>query len=101
MNKKFLSLLSLCQKSGNLASGEFSCERALQFEEAQLVIICESASENTKKKFINKSFYYNVPCYVYGDREIMSNAIGKRNRTSMVVIDANFAKQIEDIIKLP
>jgi ribosomal protein L7Ae-like RNA K-turn-binding protein len=100
MDKKFLSLLSLCQRSGNLLSGEFSCERSLQIEEACLVIVSEDASDNTKKKFVNKSFYYNVPCYVYGDREIMSNVIGKQNRTSLVVIEANFAKQIEDVIKL-
>jgi ribosomal protein L7Ae-like RNA K-turn-binding protein len=99
MNNKFLSLLSLSQRAGKLVSGEFSCERALQKEEAFLVIVSEDASDNTKKKFVNKSFFYEIPCFVYGDREEMSNAIGKQNRTSMVIIDVNFAKQLEEIIK--
>lgn len=100
MNKQFLSLLSLCQKAGKLSSGEFSCEKSLQNGSAYLVIISEDASDNTKKKFINKSFYYDIPCYIYGNRDLTSNAIGKKNRASITVNQEIFAQKLENIIKL-
>ncbi len=41
-------------------SGEFAVEKALQDGSALYVIIANNASENTKKKFENKSFYYKI-----------------------------------------
>ncbi len=49
MNKT-LNMIGLCQKAGQIQSGEFSVETAIKAGHAHLVIIAENASDNTKKK---------------------------------------------------
>lgn len=87
-------MLSLCMKAGFLITGEQSVEIACKKGEAKLIIIPEDASDNTKNKFINKGKYYNIPVLIYGDRESLSHAVGKFNRTSFAVIDKGFADRI-------
>ena len=99
MDKKVLSMLSLCARAGKLSSGEFSCERALQGGTAQLVFISEDASDNTKKKFTNKAFFYHVPVVVCGNREEISAAIGRNNRATLVIQDEHFARNIEKLVQ--
>lgn len=91
MDNKNVSILSLCQKAGFLKSGEFSCEKALQQKVAKLVIIASDASDNTKKKFVNKAFFYEVPSIVYGTKDELSSTIGKQNRATLIITDENFA----------
>ena len=95
IDRRTASLLSLAQKAGKLASGEFSCENALRSGKAKLVIVCEDASDKTKKKFINKSFFYKVVCYVCFGKEELSRCIGKSNRAVVAVIDDGFAAAIK------
>ena len=92
MDKKVSSLLSLCMRARKLAAGEHACEIALRSTDARLILIAEDASEGTKKKFINKAFYYNVPAVIYGGRNEISKAIGRENRVVIAVTDFGFAK---------
>ncbi len=98
MNRQVCSLLGLCQKAGLLVSGEFACEKALQSQTAQLVLISEDASDNTKKKFLNKAYHYQVPTLVYGQKQALSSAIGKANRAVAVVTDQGFGNKIREKI---
>ncbi|MFR4987340.1 MAG: L7Ae/L30e/S12e/Gadd45 family ribosomal protein [Lachnospirales bacterium] len=99
MNKKLLSMLSICQKAGKIVSGEFAVEKALQDGSALYVIIANNASENTKKKFENKSFYYKIEYIIYGEKEVLSNSIGKYNRTVFAILDEGFYKKIREYIE--
>lgn len=99
MNKKLLSMLSICQKAGKIVSGEFAVEKALQDGSALYVIIANNASENTKKKFENKSFYYKIEYIIYGEKEVLSNGIGKYNRTVFAILDEGFYKKIREYIE--
>jgi ribosomal protein L7Ae-like RNA K-turn-binding protein len=95
---RLLSLLSLAVKAGRLQAGEDVCERALRSGEAKLVIVCGDASGNTRKKFENKAFYYNVPCRVVLLKSELSAAIGKMNRASAVITDSGFAESADRYI---
>ena len=99
MNKKLLSMLSICQKAGKIVSGEFAVEKALQDGSALYVIIANNASENTKKKFDNKSFYYKIEYIIYEEKEVLSNSIGKYNRTVFAILDEGFYKKIREYIE--
>ena len=93
MNKrKINSLLSLCQKAGFLLCGESICEKNIN--NAFLVLVAKDASNNTKKKFENKSFYYNAPCVLYGTKSELGQAIGKENRAVIVITEKNFAANL-------
>lgn len=94
-DSKALSLLSIAAKAGKVVSGSFLSEKALQEGNACLVIIAEDASDNTKKKFINKSTFYKVPYIVLGNSNSLGHLIGKQARTTVTVTDGGLAKQIE------
>ncbi len=91
---KVESLLGLCTRSRNLASGEFAAEGAVKDGSACLVIVATDASANTKKLFRDKCSFYEVPCYEYGTKESLGHAIGKEIRASIAVLDEGFAKSI-------
>lgn len=98
MNKNALFMLSLCQKAGKLSSGEFSCEKAIQSGNAKLIILAEDASDNTKKKFINKSEFYKIPIIIFGLKNDIGHSIGKESRVVVAVNDENFALKIDSVI---
>lgn len=82
-------------KAGKVASGEFSTEKMVKIGKARLVLVAETASENTKKKFRDMCTYYEVPYYEFGTKELLGNAIGKEFRASLAVIDQNLAQALE------
>ena len=91
---KALAMIGLATKAGKVASGEFCTEKEVKCGLAELVIVAEDASENTKKKFQNMCDFYEVPIYFYGDKETLGHAMGKEFRASLAIIDAGFAKGI-------
>ena len=94
-SSKALSLVSLATKAGKTASGEFCTEKELKTGMAELVIVAEDASANTKKKFKNMCDFYEVPIYFYGDKDTLGHAMGKEFRATLAVTDAGFAKGIK------
>lgn len=100
MNKKIMSMFSLCQKAGKIVSGEFAVEKALQDGSANIVIIASDASANTKKKFENKAFFYEIETIIFSTKEEISQAIGKLNRSVFAIIDEGFANKIKCDIKI-
>ena len=97
---KIYSLLGLCQKAGKLVSGEFAVENAIKSGKACMVIVSRDASDNTGKKFRDKCDYYEVPFYMFGDKEKLGHAIGKEVRTSIAITDVGFAKTLQKNLQL-
>jgi ribosomal protein L7Ae-like RNA K-turn-binding protein len=87
-------MLSLSRRAGKLIPGERGCERALQSGEAALVIIASDASDNTKKKFEQKTFHYEVKCLIHGTKAEIGSAIGKESVAVIVLTDIGMAEQI-------
>ena len=98
-NDPVLSMIGIAAKSGNVVSGEFSTEKAVQTGHAYLVIVSAEASGNTKKSFCNMTDFYHVPCYCYGSKEALGRCIGKELRASLAVTDENLAKSVEKKLK--
>ena len=90
---KVLGTLGLAMKSGNVVSGEFKTEQAVRSGTAKLVIVAEDASGNTCS-------YYHVPIAVFEKKEVLGNAIGKRYRASLAVLDQGFASSIRKNLNL-
>lgn len=95
---KVLSLISLATKAGRITSGEFSTEKAVKCGKGYLVIVAEDASANTQKKFRNMCEFYEVPMFVFSDKEHLGRAMGKEFRASLAVLDAGFSTAIEKIL---
>ena len=95
IEKKQLSILSLAQKAGRIASGEYAAEQAVKNGGAYLLILTEDASENTKKKFQNSAFYYEVPVLVCLTKDELGDLLGKEQRAVAAVLDEGFARTIQ------
>jgi ribosomal protein L7Ae-like RNA K-turn-binding protein len=93
-NKKVLGTLGLAMKSGHVVSGEFMTEKAIRDGSARLVIVAGDASDNTKKKFSDSCKFYKVAYALFGDKDMLGNAIGKQFRASLAVTDKGFAASI-------
>ncbi len=92
---KVLSLLSLAQKAGKIASGEFQTEKAVKSGLARMVILSADASGNTKKKFHNMCDWYHVPVIELAGKETLGHCFGKTERSSAAVIDDGFAAAVQ------
>jgi ribosomal protein L7Ae-like RNA K-turn-binding protein len=85
-------------KAGKLTSGEANCEAAMQKGEAWLLLVCNDASENTKRKFANKAEFYNVPMRFIEDTGDVNKAIGKTNRMTIIITDRGFYEAIMKVL---
>ncbi|MDD6307334.1 MAG: ribosomal L7Ae/L30e/S12e/Gadd45 family protein [Clostridiales bacterium] len=92
-------MLGIAAKSGSVVSGEFSTEKAVKDGKAYLVIVAADASENTVKMFRNMTDFYEVPMYLYADKETLGHYIGKEFRASLAVTNEGLAHSIEDKLK--
>ena len=86
LHDRALSMLSLAAKAGKVASGEFSVEKAVKSRKAHLVLVADDASENTKKLFRNMCSFYHTPFQVYGSKEALGRAIGRRWRLRIRIL---------------
>jgi len=91
---KVLQLLSLCQRAGKIASGEFSTEEAIKGGKAYLTIVAGDSSENTIKHFKDMCSYRDIPFMLYSDKETLGHCIGKEFRASLTVNDKGLADKI-------
>ena len=98
MNNKILTYIGLAQKAGKCASGEFSAEKAVKEGKAFCVIVAEDASPNTRKLFLDKCNYRNIPCYILFTKEELGRAIGKQMRASAAICDEGLARAIKGLI---
>lgn len=96
-DERILSLLGLANRARMLVTGE-TVINDLKKGLVKCVIVASDASENTKKRMMNKCAYYNVPVFVYGSSDELSRAIGKRNRMSVGILDEGFADKIKSMI---
>jgi ribosomal protein L7Ae-like RNA K-turn-binding protein len=87
-------MLSMAQRAGKVASGEFMTESSVKEGKSFLVIVAGDASDNTKKKFQDMCTFRNVPLLFYGDRDSLGHAIGKEFRSSLSVNDEGLAAEI-------
>lgn len=98
-NNKLLSLLGFAQKAGKLASGDETCELWLKKRKVKLILLASDAAENTLEKWQHVARNNNVPVHVFSDRDTLSHAIGKSNRTVLAVLDTGFARQMVKLIQ--
>ena len=101
MMNKSLSLIGLASRARKVSSGEFSVEKAVKTGYANLVIVANDASDNTRKKFNDMCKFYETPIIFYSTKEELGHALGKEYRASLAILDENFAKGIRDKIESP
>src|SRR5699024_624011 len=94
---KSLNLLALALRARRLVSGTPTVLANIRNQKAQLVIIADDASANTKKQFLDKCDYYKIPSYIIFSKDEISQAIGKE-RTVCAFTDNGFAQSFKKLL---
>lgn|SRR5690554_6045669 len=91
MNNRFYSFLGLCQRAGQLVSGEVGVNNNLQKGKIKLLIIAEDTSDNTKDNYYYKAKQNKIPVIIVGNKNILGASIGKGYRALIGVKDMKMA----------
>lgn len=93
----FLNLLGLASRARKIVTGEILITK-IRTNEVYLVIIANDASDNTKKKLIDKCTSYHIDYVIISNIKELSNAIGKNNRVALGIQDEGFSKSLKEKI---
>lgn len=96
MRNKYLNLLGLAYRAGKCSIGEETVVRDIQRQAAKLVLLAQDTGYQTKKKITDKCKSYDIPfVIVHEHRDQLSQAIGKRDRVVIAILDHGFATSIQ------
>ena len=87
--------LGLAQKAGKAASGDFAVKSALNSGKAKLMVLAADAAPNSKKEMYYLAEQAGVPVLEALTRMELGRAVGKEQRTAVVILDNNFAKMLQ------
>ncbi len=90
------SLIGIAQKAGKIASGEEQTVQAIRNGSAQLVVVASDASDNTKKKILDKAAWYKVQTARRWEMAELGRMIGKGDRACLALLDPGLAEKIKD-----
>ncbi len=99
MDNKVFSMIGLACKAGRIVSGEDSIRNQMKNNKIKLLIIAEDASDNSIKRFVNASKYYNIQHVFFGDKDTLGKHIGKSNRAVIGITDDGFKTNILKLIE--
>lgn len=86
--------LGLAQKAGKTASGDFAVRIALKSGKARLLLLAKDAAPNSKKDMYFLANLAHVSVLEILTKDELGRAIGKANRTAVVITDNNFAAML-------
>ena len=90
---KLRGAMGFAMRAGKCITGDFASERAVKYGSAcWMVLLDESASEATQKRYHAMCEQRKIPCLLIPD---MGRSIGKDGRMVAVITDAQFAKMIQ------
>lgn len=93
MEPRQYNAMGFCQKAGRCQSGDFAAEKAVRAGKARLVLLEQSASQNTRDKYEALCRGRGVPLLLV---EEVGSAIGKPGRLVMAVTYGQFARMIQE-----
>lgn len=94
LDKNKASLLGLAMRARKIVTGDVLLKNIRQ-QKVFFVLIAEDASENTKKKYVDKCTYYHIDYQIHGKIDDISRAVGKENRVALGILDKGFANKIK------
>lgn len=92
--ERIYTMLGFAQKAGKLVSGENTVEAEVKNKKACLLVVAEDAPERTKERMKNMSVKYHTGYMLFGEKNGLGQAIGKSPRNVILILDKNFAAQI-------
>lgn len=98
LTNKIYGLLGISMKAGKIVFGTDSTMDMISRRRVKLVIIAEDSSDRTIRHFKEKCDEYNIPYYIFGNKDEISKAIGKENKAVIGIKNKNLADAIKKIL---
>lgn len=89
-----LKSLGIGYRARLLISGEEFVIEGIRKNQVCLVFLANDASDNAKKKILDKAKYYDIEVIQDYSSDELSNAIGKENRMVIGITSRNFASSL-------
>ena len=86
---KIYNLIGLAMRAKKIVSGEELMD-AIRKKKVSLVIVCDDASDNTKKRYSDKCSFYEIDLITVDSSMRLNQAIGKANRMAIGIKDDGF-----------
>jgi ribosomal protein L7Ae-like RNA K-turn-binding protein len=94
MNNKFSGMMGLARRSGNVAFGYEQVVQMMNSGKLSLVIITDDTSKRTSDRIKRVCEETATHWIEYGDKTVLSQAIGQFNKTVFGIRDKNIAEQL-------
>lgn len=96
---KVLSTLGLCACARKISYGE-TLLKEIKSKKVYYVVVASDASDNSKKRIVDKCNFYKCEYIIILDKESISKAIGRLDLVSAVGIkDFNLIKKLKENIE--
>jgi ribosomal protein L7Ae-like RNA K-turn-binding protein len=92
---RFLQMIGLAKKAGNVIQGESGCLEAIKNQKAVLCVIAADTSDNTRKRLTDKCRSRGIEFVVYGTKESIGNCLGEENISAVCIKSESFAVQLK------
>ncbi|MBR5232475.1 MAG: ribosomal L7Ae/L30e/S12e/Gadd45 family protein [Clostridia bacterium] len=95
--ERLRGILGLSQRAGRLVTGMDTTLSTVRTGKAVLVLLDESAAENTVKKLTDACIYYHVPLLKL-PQDLLSYATGRDGRMMGALTDRGFAEKVKGLM---
>ncbi len=97
INQQIFNMIGLAKRAAKISYGATTLAKITQ-NATRLVFVASDASDNTKKRAINKCIHYKVEFYDQFNSDQISQAIGDNNIKVLSINDVNIAKKILSLL---
>ena len=94
-NEKITNLLSMAQRAGKCASGQFAVKKELEAGTVKLLLIAGDAADSVKEEYNKLAAKMNIPVYEVLDKESLGHCLGKEFRSAVALLDKGFSEAME------
>lgn len=98
VENRVVGFLGLCMRAGRIISGQEACVDLIRREEAALVLMDATASENTQKRITDACHSHQTPLWMLSEGSLGA-AIGKRGRMVIALKDDGMAQNLLSLLK--
>lgn len=95
--QKAQGLLGLSARAGQLVFGESGCVGAIRADKAALVLVDESASDNSKKRYQDACRSHGC-AMVFLPEGLLSQAVGRSGRMACVCAPGPLAERLKEVL---
>lgn len=97
MNNKFLNILGLCTRAGHCIFGEEACLNGIRSGKVKLLLMSDSVSDNTRKRFTDACIFRSVKLIEFPN-DSAARAAGKPGKKLIAVTDGKFTIMLMNIL---